>query len=453
VLVFTGILYNFANSVGVDFLPFYAWTGVWIGVFSVILASVDAACLVNKVTRWTDEIFAGLISLIFTISAIQDLIKVHTDGSKELCTFHDNVGNLTKSTLLEILNVEGHDTAKLPCITLLELEATTLVSIVLAVGTYMIAMALRAIRRSIYTRSIIRNILADFGVAISIFVMVLAHEFIFTTEVDLLKMPSNVSPTNGRDGFWVGLDGLPTWAIFMSIIPAMLGMVLIWLDNNITFRLVNSPDHKLVKGTAYHWDTLITGLLIAVVSLFGLPWLVAATVRSLLLVKSLATSEDIGGKSRIARVNDNRVTAFCIHGLMLAAVFMPAVLRKIPLPVIFGLFLYMGVASMSGNTLFERLELMAIWESSNLPSDAYIKKVPKWDIFKFTMVQTVALALLFFVKSSAIGISFPLFIAVLPVLRWLTGKFIVSEEYCKLLDPEELPQNEVDIQETQGQAA
>ena len=77
VLVFTGILYNFANSVGVDFLPFYAWTGVWIGVFSVILASVDAACLVNKVTRWTDEIFAGLISLIFTISAIQDLIKVH----------------------------------------------------------------------------------------------------------------------------------------------------------------------------------------------------------------------------------------------------------------------------------------------------------------------------------------------------------------------------------------
>ena len=83
VLVFTGILYNFANSVGVEFLPFYAWTGVWIGVFSVILASIDAACLVNKVTRWTDEIFAGLISLIFTISAIQDLIKVHP---APLCT-------------------------------------------------------------------------------------------------------------------------------------------------------------------------------------------------------------------------------------------------------------------------------------------------------------------------------------------------------------------------------
>jgi hypothetical protein len=97
---------------------------------------------------------------------------------------------------------------------------------------------------------------------------------------------------------------------------------------------------------------------------------------------------------------------------------------------------------------------MAIWESANLPSDSYIKKVPKWDIFKFTLVQTLALALLFFVKSSAIGISFPLFIAVLPFLRWITGKFIVSEEYCKLLDPEELPQGEdEDVSETQGQAA
>ena len=168
--------------------------------------------------------------------------------------------------------------------------------------------------------------------------MVLVHEFIFTSDVDLLKMPSTFAPTSGRAWF-VGLGGLPGWAIVLAIVPAMMGMVLVWLDNNITFRLVNSPDHKLTKGTAYHWDTAITGIFIAVVSLFGLPWLVAATVRSLLLVKSLATNEDVNGKNRIVKVNENRLTGFTIHALLLCAVFVPKLLQKIPMPVIFGLFL------------------------------------------------------------------------------------------------------------------
>ena len=32
VLIFTELLYKFCHSIDVDFLPFYAWTGVWIGV-------------------------------------------------------------------------------------------------------------------------------------------------------------------------------------------------------------------------------------------------------------------------------------------------------------------------------------------------------------------------------------------------------------------------------------
>ena len=35
----------------------------------------------------------------------------------------------------------------------------------------------------------------------------------------------------------------------------------------------------------------------------------------------------------------------------------------------------MGVSSMAGNTFFERVELMAIWEGGNLPADDYIKQV------------------------------------------------------------------------------
>ena len=35
----------------------------------------------------------------------------------------------------------------------------------------------------------------------------------------------------------------------------------------------------------------------------------------------------------------------------------------------------MGVSSLAGNTCFERVELMAIWEGGNLPADDYIKQV------------------------------------------------------------------------------
>ena len=52
-------------------------------------------------------------------------------------------------------------------------------------GTYMIAMALRAARKSVYTAVWLRNLLADFGVAVAIFAMVLASQYIFTSEVDM----------------------------------------------------------------------------------------------------------------------------------------------------------------------------------------------------------------------------------------------------------------------------
>ena len=73
----------------------------------------------------------------------------------------------------------------------------------------------------------------------------------------------------------------------------MLVTVLVFLDQNITARLVNSPDNNLQKGESYHLDLGVVGLLVGACSVFGLPWLVAATVRSLNHVRSLATTEEV----------------------------------------------------------------------------------------------------------------------------------------------------------------
>ena len=42
----------------------------------------------------------------------------------------------------------------------------------------------------------------------------------------------------------------------------MLGFplsLLFFMDQNISAAMVNSPDNKLVKGNAYHWDLLVIG--------------------------------------------------------------------------------------------------------------------------------------------------------------------------------------------------
>lgn len=210
VMVFTAVLFDLADALELPFFPFYAWTGIWIGVFSFILAVTDAACIISAVTRFTDEIFAALISTIFTVSAITDLVNVWRDGKEELCDSKagssDSIKNISRQTLEDIVN-DNYSFDDLPCMTMLQLEAKTLVSIFLALGTFWIAMTLKGVRTSQITHRNVRKFLADFGVAIAIGTMVLIHEFVITTPVDMLIIPDKFETTSGRD-WWVGLGGL-----------------------------------------------------------------------------------------------------------------------------------------------------------------------------------------------------------------------------------------------------
>ena len=41
---------------------------------------------------------------------------------------------------------------------------------------------------------------------------------------------------------------LPVWARWAAFFPALMSTVLLFMDQNITVRLVNSKQHKLKKG-------------------------------------------------------------------------------------------------------------------------------------------------------------------------------------------------------------
>jgi mannitol/fructose-specific phosphotransferase system IIA component (Ntr-type) len=412
-LVFTGILYAQCHRLEIDFLPTYAWVGIWSSIMLLIITVFDGSFLMRYFTRFTDEIFAALISIIFIVEAIYSLVAIFQDPESRL--FH---------------------------------YSKPLLAVLLAFGTYGIAMYLSRLRRSDYLRPQLRQILSDFGPAIALGLMsIIAYNVGSSVPQDFLSAPQQFGTTSGRP-WLVDLWAVENWVKAMAIIPAALVTVLVYLDQNITARLINSPDHQLQKGVAYHLDLGLVGILIAICSFFGLPWLVAATVRSLNHVRSLATvEEEIDGNGhsheRIIHVRENRLTGVVIHlAIGLVLFLMLDKLQMIPKSTLYGLFLFMGVVSMSGNQFFTRMSLW-IRDPSLYPTTHYLRRVPQKVVHTFTAFQAGCLAVLWIVKAGSLGILFPLFIAILVPMRMLAGKFI-KKEYLDALDADEIPEEESD---------
>ena len=85
-------------------------------------------------------------------------------------------------------------------------------------------------------------------------------------------------------------------------------------------------------------------------------------------------------------------------------------LQYVPMPVLFGIFLYMGVASLNGLQLVQRL-LIIFMPSKYQPDYAFLEHVPLRRVHLFTFIQVVCLALLWVIKSvKAISIVFPLMV-------------------------------------------
>lgn len=74
-----------------EYLPLRLWIGIWTTAILIILVALDASALVCYITRFTEENFATLISLIFIYKSIQ---KVCICSS--LCIIKTNVQIIQK---------------------------------------------------------------------------------------------------------------------------------------------------------------------------------------------------------------------------------------------------------------------------------------------------------------------------------------------------------------------
>ncbi|KAF6106307.1 solute carrier family 4 member 5 [Phyllostomus discolor] len=419
ILIFEKLLFDFSKGNGLDYMEFRLWIGLHSAVQCLILVATDASFIIKYITRFTEEGFSTLISFIFIYDAIKKMISafkyypINVDFKPDSITTYKcecvapdtanttgfNASALlppnTNTSLYNPLNLTALDwslLSKKECLNyggrLLGnscqfIPDLALMSFILFFGTYSMTLTLKKFKFSRY----------------------------FPTK-----------PTRPDRGWFVAPFGKNPWWVYpASILPALLVTILIFMDQQITAVIVNRKENKLRKAAGYHLDLFWVGILMALCSFMGLPWYVAATVISIAHIDSLKMETETsapGEQPQFLGVREQRVTGTIVFILTGISVFLAPVLKCIPMPVLYGVFLYMGVASLNGIQFWERCKLF-LMPAKHQPDHAFLRHVPLRRIHLFTLVQVLCLAVLWILKSTVAAIVFPVMILGLILVRRL----------------------------------
>ncbi|OQR76210.1 sodium bicarbonate transporter protein 11-like, partial [Tropilaelaps mercedesae] len=216
------------------------------------------------------------------------------------------------------------------------------------------------------------------------------------------------------------------------------------LDQNISVALVDTPAHKLTKGSAYDWDIFVVALLNAFLSMFGLPWMHGVLPHSPLHAIALADSEEIVVEGHVQYVvvksRETRITALMAHILLgLSVLLLPTPLGDIPTAVLDGLFLFVAISSLRGNQFFERL-LLSVTEQMAYPPSHYVRRCPQKSLHMFTFIQLLQLAIFCFIGFSPwpyVAMAFPAAIIAMLAVRQFIVPLFIDQCYLKYLDSKE----------------
>lgn len=390
--------------------------------------ALDASALVCYITRFTEENFATLISLIFIIEAFKNVGKIghkmplNTDMELRIdCDCLPPANSSIRENTFQNLSrygcyAAGGEWRGVGC---QYVPDVFLFSVVLFAATFILATSLKSFKFTNYFPTWVRGIVSDFAVVIAISTVSFA-DLIIGLDTPKLNVPEKFEPTWSGRGWLVAPFANPWWTILLAIPPAMLATILIFMDQQITAVIINRKENKLKKGCGYHLDLLVLAVLIGICSVFGLPWFVAATVLAMTHVNSLKMESETsapGEKPQFLGVREQRVTQVAIFILVGMSVFFTAVLKHIPMPVLYGVFLYMGVSSLQGSQLFARI-LILFMPQKYQPDYMFLRSVPTLRVHLFTLIQVICLASLWLVKSyKQTSISFPLMLVVMIGVR------------------------------------
>uniref|UniRef100_A0A8D2LI58 Solute carrier family 4 member 9 n=1 Tax=Varanus komodoensis TaxID=61221 RepID=A0A8D2LI58_VARKO len=233
VLVFERLLFSFSKDYHLDYLEFRLWIGLWVAFFGLVLVATEASHLVQYFTRFTEEGFCALISCIFIYDAAKKMLSlaehypVNWDYKISRVTSyrcscgmpergkafgahrsppqppHLDFGNGSLLTRKECAHLGGHLVGS-SCNYVPDI---TFVCFILFLGTFLCSMALKNFKSSRYFPTV---------------------------------------PTNPTRGWLVPPFGANAWWIYpAAAVPAVLVIILIFMDQQITAVILNRKEYKL----------------------------------------------------------------------------------------------------------------------------------------------------------------------------------------------------------------
>ncbi|XP_075683295.1 sodium bicarbonate cotransporter 3 isoform X1 [Rhinoderma darwinii] len=487
VLVFEKILFKFCRDYGLSYLSLRTSIGLWTAFLCLLLVATDASSLVCYITRFTEEAFAALICIIFIYEALEKLYHL---GENYAFNMHNDIDLLTKYSCVcaEPAIPSNHTLSvwRTENITASEVNWTNLTvsecivhhgtfegaacghhgpyipdvffwCVILFFTTFFLSAFLKQFKTKNYFPTKVRSTISDFAIFLTIVIMVLI-DYLVGVPSPKLQVPEKFEPTL-KDRGWI-IDPLgpnPWWTLLAAAIPALLCTILIFMDQQITAVIINRKEHKLMKGCGYHLDLFMVAIMLGICSIMGLPWFVAATVLSISHVNSLKVESECsapGEQPKFLGIREQRVTGLLIFVLMGLSVFMTSVLRFIPMPVLYGVFLYMGVSSLKGIQFFDRIKLFGM-PAKHQPDLIYLRYVPLWKVHVFTVIQLTCLVLLWVIKASAAAVVFPMMVLALVFIRKLLDFCFTKRELSWLDDlmPESKKKKEDDKKKKEKEEA
>uniref|UniRef100_A0A673IJE1 Solute carrier family 4 member 11 n=1 Tax=Sinocyclocheilus rhinocerous TaxID=307959 RepID=A0A673IJE1_9TELE len=443
IAIFISVIRGVCDDYELDFAAFYACIGLWNSLFLIIGGVFNLSLLVKLFKRSIEEVIALFISIAFVADAVKGTVKIFQEYYHAPTLANGSAAELNRiSGSLHIgeLNLTETGPVSLPESFILCTRARPLLCLLLMLGTLWVGYTLYQFRRSPFLHVKMREILSDCALPISVLVFSYVGSYVFND----IALPV----FNFHDGpvFQIApLDKLTGASVLSAMGLGFLLFLLIFIDQNIVVSLTNAPENRLLKGTAYHWDLTLSGLINILMSVLGLPWMHAAFPHSTLHVRQLAIVEERveGGHlyETIVSVKETRVTSLVANILIGVSLFLlPVPLQWIPKPVLYGLFLYIALTSIDGNQMCDRMALL-LKEQTSYPPTHYIRKVPQRKIHYFTFLQMVQLLFL-----CAFGMYplpymkmiFPLLMFILIPIRNCLLPRIIEAKYLDIMDAQRM---------------
>ncbi|XP_077433999.1 solute carrier family 4 member 11-like isoform X2 [Vanacampus margaritifer] len=443
--IFISVIRGICDDYDLDFDAFYSCIGLWNSLFLILGGFFNVSLLMKLFKRSTEEVIALFISIAFVGDAVKGTVKIFQHF------FHEPTLATANSTLVlhQITDVleqmknqtsghqnEEHANVFLPKSLVICSREIPILCLLLMLGTLWLGYALYLVKRSPYMNGNVREVVSDCALPISVLVFSFIGSYLFLD----IQIPV-FSVHNGPVFNYPPFDKLSGLNTLSAVGLGFLLALLIFIDQNIVISLTHVPEHKLLKGTAFHWDLVLTGLINILMSCLGLPWMHAAFPHSSLHARQLAKMEQHVENGHvyttIISVKETRLTSLVANILIgLSAFMLPIPLQWIPKPVLYGLFLYIAATSLDGNQMVDRMALL-VKEQTAYPPTHYIRRVPQRKVHYFTglqMIQLIILCAFGMYPLPYMKMVFPLLMILLVPIRTSLLPRMIDPKYLDIMD-------------------